>query len=147
MSAASMEDAKWLEGELAAKFEIKTKIVGHGAGCDSEGEILNRVIRATKDGFEMEADPKHGELIVETLGLKESKGAVTAGIDAPDDDPDELLAGDDVCIYRSLAARANYLAIDRPDLHSACKKTCAAIWATATDNHLGNSSDQGAGRV
>ena len=75
-------------------------------------------------GFEMEADPRHGELIVEALNLKETKRVATAGVDEPEDENDETLTGQDVFTYGSLAAREKDLAIDRPDLMFACKELC-----------------------
>ena len=44
--------------------------------------MLNRVIRFTEDGWEYEADHRHGELIVELMGLKEANG-----VDSPGDEP------------------------------------------------------------
>ena len=42
--------------------------------------MLNRVVRLTKDGREVEADLRHAELIVETLGLKDAKAVSTPGV-------------------------------------------------------------------
>ena len=124
MSSGYLTDMKWLESELAKRFEIKTQVIGHEKGCAAEGKILNRVVRATEMGYELEADPRHGELIVEALNLTEAKGVATAGVDDPEVEEDEELTGQDVFTYRSLSARANYLAIDQPDLMFACKELC-----------------------
>ena len=48
-----------------------------------EGKVLNRIMRATPQGFELEADPRHAEMVIERLGLQSRKGVVTPGIDAP----------------------------------------------------------------
>lgn len=85
---------------------------------------MHRVIRATSSGFKMEGPPRHGQLIIEALGLKDSKGEATHGIHEPEDSHEELLTGDDVFTYRSLAAKANYLSIDTPDLMFACQELC-----------------------
>ena len=39
-------------------------------------------------------------------------------------DPEEILYGEDATEYRALAARANYLALDRPDIAYATKELC-----------------------
>ena len=54
---------QWLKRELE-KFETKTTIAGTGPGGVLEGNILNRVIRGTKSGWELEADPRHAELLI-----------------------------------------------------------------------------------
>ncbi len=56
-----------LEKELTKAYEIKTQKVGMIDGYEAEGKVLNRVLRCTKDGWEMEADPRHAELVVEQL--------------------------------------------------------------------------------
>ena len=64
----------WLEKVLTQKYEIKTQRVGHAAGQASEGQILNREVRATDKAFELEADQRHAEFIVEQLNLSSGKG-------------------------------------------------------------------------
>ena len=53
-----------LRGQLAKSFEIKSSMIGEGPNMDKEGKILNRIIRVTKDGWELEADLRHAELII-----------------------------------------------------------------------------------
>ena len=43
--------------------------------------MLNRIIRATENGWEYEADQRHGELTIETMKLGEGKGVSTPGED------------------------------------------------------------------
>ena len=71
MSSGSAKDMDWLKCVLENEYEIKTQIVGHQAGCQTEGKILNRIVRCTSNGWEYEADPRHAELIIEQLGLKD----------------------------------------------------------------------------
>ena len=63
-----------VRGVLAKKYEIKIQKVGLRDGNKNEGTVLNRVLRCTEDGWEMEGDPRHAELVVEQLGLKDDKG-------------------------------------------------------------------------
>ena len=44
-----------------------------------EVKVLNRVLRRTEDGTEMEADPRHVELIARELELKRAKISNTPG--------------------------------------------------------------------
>ena len=64
---------------LKKRFEIKTKVIGprEDQGEVKEAKILNRVVRWTDEGFELEADQRHAELIVEQMGLSGAKGAVS----------------------------------------------------------------------
>ena len=43
--------------------------------------MLNRVVRWTSEGYELEADLRHAELIIEQLELKDCRSVVTAGVD------------------------------------------------------------------
>ena len=71
---------KWLEDELAKAYEIQTQKLGMSKDFHQEGKVLNRIIRCTDSGWEIEADPRHAELVVEQLGLAEEKGCATPGI-------------------------------------------------------------------
>ena len=60
-----------MEDVLAKKYEIKTHRIGEGKkrnGEDKkkEGQVLNRVVRKTKAGRELESDLRHAELIIRT---------------------------------------------------------------------------------
>ena len=46
-------------------------------GYKAEGKVLKRLIRRTKEGWEIEADPRHADLVVKQLGLKDDKGIGT----------------------------------------------------------------------
>ena len=74
VSSGTTDSMEWLEKELTKAYEIKTQKVGMSVGYKTEGKVLNRVLRCTEDGWEMEADPQHAELVVEQLGLKGDKG-------------------------------------------------------------------------
>ena len=45
----------WLEEVLFKKYALKTHKVGHLPGMSREGQMLNRSVRATSAGFELEA--------------------------------------------------------------------------------------------
>ena len=60
----------WLETELVKAYEIQTQKLGMGKDYQQEGTVLNRLIRCTGAGWEVEADPRHAELVVEQLGIE-----------------------------------------------------------------------------
>ena len=48
--------------------EIKTKVVALGTHEVREDRILNRVVRVTNEGLKMEADQRHADVIIASLG-------------------------------------------------------------------------------
>ena len=89
-----------------------------------ERSVLNRIVRWDKYGIEYEADPRHSEIIIGELGLKGSKAVVAPGVKVAinPDDPGEPLSTAESSRFRSLVARANYLAQDRVDIQYAVKE-------------------------
>ena len=61
-SDASMD---WLEAELANACEFQTQRLGAGKQQKTEGKVLNRILRHIASGWEIEADPRHAELVIE----------------------------------------------------------------------------------
>ena len=135
-SAGTGENLDWLQDVLENKYEIKTQRIGVGKDKKGnekvqEGQVLNRVIRRTPQGFELEADLRHAELIVEQLELEDCKPVSTAGVDmeaecaAWSEEPEgEELPASEATRYRAIGARCNYLQPDRPDIQYAVKEVC-----------------------
>ena len=84
-----------------------------------EGRVLNRIIRRTDEGWEIEPDQRHADIIVHEMGLTESKPVATPGEtesrqeEGEDEEPLDAAMSTK---YRALPTRANYLAGDRTDL-------------------------------
>ena len=104
-------------------------------GDTQEAIHLNRLIRwyppgsAGGERIELEADPRHAEILVQQMGLGDgrSKPAVTPGVKPADDDDegaadDELLDDEGRSNYRSWTMRASYLGLDRPEIQFTCKE-------------------------
>ena len=100
---------------------------GGDAGDLREIKVLNRILRWTSEGITYEADPRLVEQLikefpptgapVKTAGLK--------SIFEGDGSPAEWeLEGSEVRQFRGGAARANYLAQDRPDICYPTKELC-----------------------
>ena len=93
--------------------------------------ILNRTLRyVLSDGFiAYEADQRHPELNVETLGLESAKEVATpsekhTATKVLTSQSTPLLTSEGQTLYRSLVMRAAYLGQDRPGLPE-CTKTLA----------------------
>ena len=127
VTAGDDEDLSWLEEHFSAAYEIQTQKLGIGPGYELEGKVLNRIVRCDHEGWRLEADPRHAELVVEQLGVKELRAAVTPGIDGQEEvdvEADVEITGEDATRFRGVAARCNYLAFDRPDIQFATKEIC-----------------------
>ena len=64
---------------LEEKYKIKTEELGRGKGQKEEVRILNKVVRVTDSGIELEADPRHAELVVKELELDNAKPSPVPG--------------------------------------------------------------------
>jgi len=145
MSVGTRAAAKDFRAKLEGRFEIKTKVVGSKGGVPtacrgtstpedpeevSEARVLNRIVRCLKDGWEIEADQRHVDIIVRDFGLNEAKPVSTPGeLETKyDQELNEIeLDETDASKFRALAARANYLSADRPDIMYATKEICRAM--------------------
>ena len=113
-------------------YNLKLRaIVGDDDGDDKEVVILNRTLRHVGDGLEYEADARHEREIraefdigAESKGLESpvEKEELADGFDEEKDD--EELEKQDGKRYRGLAARGNYLSLDRMDMQFAAKEAC-----------------------
>ena len=72
-SVGSLANLPWLKGQLEATFEMKSVI----CGVVREAKILNRIIRASPEGWEYECDQRHAEIIIEAMGLESIKKVTT----------------------------------------------------------------------
>ena len=80
----------------------------------------------------MEGDPRHVQEVVEALGLDRSNPVATPYASAREDEKagnigDDVLDGERATTYRAVAARLNYLSLDRPDIRYATTMACAAM--------------------
>ena len=97
--------------------------MGPEEGQKKEVKILSRIIRWTNEGLEYEADQRHADLLVKEMKVTESKEVTTPIVSQNIEKEEEDLEFDShgATQYRSIAARVNYIASDRPDLQFACK--------------------------
>ncbi len=99
-----------------------------------ELRVLNRVIRWTSGGLKYEADPRHAEIVVRGVAGAEralsAPGTSSKDFEGADAELPEKLAR----LFRSFAARANYLAMDRPDISQATKELCRRMSAPKAED-------------
>ena len=137
---------------LMDKYKIKVETLGNGVGESKEIRVLNKIIRRTEDGVEMEADPRHAELVVRQLGLEEAKSSATPGVktarfssvrggdggeaskgwqDSMEAEEDaageEEMCAEDAKKYRGVVARLNYIAPERVDMQFAVKEAARSM--------------------
>jgi hypothetical protein len=125
-------DLEWVQHEMDTRFLIKViGRLGGDSGDLQELRVLNRVLRWTTDGIYAEADPRHQEILVaqltESLKSLTTPGAKVKSEKEEEEEEEELeeeLTAQEVSAYRSGAARANYLSLDRADIAFATKELC-----------------------
>ena len=84
---ATDDELNWYETEFQKYFEIKIRgRLGEGCTGPQQIRILNRIVTADKDGLTYEADPRHTDLLLSSLNLEDSSGAVTPGVKPTDRD-------------------------------------------------------------
>ena len=89
------------------------------------------------NGRTWEADPRRAELVVQAFHLTGTR-VTTPGTKerAADAEKGDLpLESEDVALYRSVAMRAAYLSMDRPDIQYACRELAKAV-ASPTQRHM-----------
>ena len=123
------EDLLAIKSKMEESYELKMRaLLGDEPGDDREITILNRRIRWEGGCLHYEADTKHVSEILKYFSLNdESKGLVVPFVRETRED----LAKEDVELspevsseFRGLAARANYLSLDRVDIQYATKEIC-----------------------
>ena len=130
----------WMKQELEKRYELtEAHRLGPGATDDREAKALNRIVRWTSEGLEYEADPRQGEKLLRDLKLDapDVKTLSTPGVKLTRDqlESEQPLARERSGPFRAVAARANYLASDRPDVQYAAKEVCRWM-AAPTDKAL-----------
>jgi hypothetical protein len=131
-----------LSGTAAALDEVKARMherfllkelgrLGGDPGELRELRVLNRIVRWTPQGLKYEADPRHGEILVRGVAGAEralsAPGTPSKEFEGPNVEAE--LPPAIASLFRSFAARANYLAMDRPDLAQATKELCRRMSA------------------
>ncbi|CAE7420072.1 RE2, partial [Symbiodinium sp. CCMP2592] len=105
---------QWLIESLQKAWTIEVR--GILPGVTHSISVLNRLVTWTNEGIEMEADPRHVDLVLEHLGLNNSSPVTTPLVKSTGDEDESPLSKEDAGLYRSIAMRIGYLSSDRPDM-------------------------------
>ena len=73
IAVGSDKDLASTRATLENKYRLKVETWGSGLQCKSDIRVLNKILRYTKSGLELEADPRHAEIVVKDLGLTGAK--------------------------------------------------------------------------
>ena len=119
--------------DISKIYETKTQIMGGDPDMPKSVKVLNRTISWTTAGLWVEADPRHVSEVIKALGLEKANVAPTPYA-RPDEEKnrgraqeEEELSKGEATQYRAVAARLNYLSLDRPDIRHAVTVACAAM--------------------
>ena len=120
MAIGKFEDLVWMRNCMGASLEVKSNIIGPGSNLNKQITLLNRTLTWTDRGLTWEADGKHAETIIKELGLEGATGVAAPCMEEIRNLGDERkqswpVSEKDATKYRSIVARANYLASDRAD--------------------------------
>ena len=129
-----------VEDILAKKFEFREDgCIGPEEKDGTVMTILNRILEFDKSTgvLRYEADPRHGEAIIKSMGLdgEKVKGVTTPGEKPKPEEAFEespLLDDEQAKTYRSVVMRAAYLSLDRCDICEAVK-TLARYMSSPTE--------------
>jgi len=139
LSAAGPKDSlDWYKTELQKHYELEEGArLGPGPKDTKESKMLNRIVRWTPVGLEYEADPRQAEQLIRDMGMSWSKPVGTPGVKVTSEQlaEDRDLSHQRQRPYRGVAARANYLSADRPDMQHAAKEVCRWM-STPTETAL-----------
>ena len=152
VAVGSMRGLAKMKEHLGAAYECKSDIIGTGPKDAKELRVLGRIITVTEGGVLYEPDQRHAEAVIEALGLSSSSSCATPSVkpaapsgsaasirelrlgvgrsvNAEPSQREEAIQSrrevvDEVKAkeYLSLAAKLNYLAMDRCDLQYAAKE-------------------------
>ena len=70
---------EWFKHKITNKCESKHDVLGPAAKHSRSTRVLNRVVEWTSDGVRYEADQRHADIVVDELGLNDSKPVSTPG--------------------------------------------------------------------
>ena len=121
---------KDLKKAIFGKYKAEVcATLGPETADDKSVLVLGRNIEWKEHGVDVEADPRHVELILKEMGLEECKGSAVVGRTRLDDDEEGKLLPQDARRFRSMAARCNFIAADRIDIQFECKEVCQRMSA------------------
>ena len=116
----------WYEGQLTQRFEIKIRgRLGKGCKGPNEIRILNRIVRIEGDALYYEADPRHVDLMAESLNIEAANSVCTPGIKSTDPDTEPKSKSGDVPEDTNHISDDAANCLDWSDAHNLPELLCA----------------------
>ena len=112
----SYDKLRWLIQNLKKAWTIEVRGILARPGSRLPNichqiSVLNRLISWTEHGIELEADPRHVELV-----LEQAASVTTPLVKSKGDEEESPLTDQEAGYYRSIAMRIGFLSMDRPDM-------------------------------
>ena len=121
---------KDLKKAICGKYKAEVRaILGPETADDKSVVMLGRIIEWKEHRVDVEADPRHVELILKEMGMEECKVSDLVGRTRLDDDEEGMLLPQDARRFRFMAARCDFIAADRIDIQFECKEVCSRMSA------------------
>ena len=79
-----------IRAALEDKYKLKVEMLSGEKSDVREVKILNKIVRWTDRGIELEADPRHAEIVIRELGLEGSTPSKIPGVKAEGDSEKHL---------------------------------------------------------
>ena len=132
-------ELEWFSAELGKHWTVEVRgYLGPPGmvGTKQSIDILNRLVSWTSRGIELEADPRHADIILREVGCEGAK-VTTALVKERIEEVEgaEPLTSEDASWYRSVSMRLAYLSQDRPDLQVLAKELAKGL-KNPTTAHL-----------
>ena len=126
VSSGMPKELEWMRQQLEMKYQVKTEMLGPEEHHSKQVRVLNRILTwEGHKGIGYEVDPRHAEIVIEQLNLKDAKSVNTPGTKDEGhtaEDHHTPLEDKEATMYRAIVARCNYLAPDRPDIAYSVKE-------------------------
>ena len=147
VTTGSPEALRWFGTVLKKVFALTSILLGPDATDSKKVKILNRLVTWVDGvGIQYEADPQHAQTLIREILGHDDKGiktAVTPGVKGQEDSEKEIIKHiaelkrdstkmdkeeatserkEEIHSYRSLAATANFMALDRADIQYSVKE-------------------------
>ena len=79
VAVGDKDGLKSIREALEGKYKLKVQTLGSRKECSKEIRVLNKIVRHTAKGIELEADPRHAEIVIRELGLSDGKPSKVPG--------------------------------------------------------------------
>ena len=134
------KELKDIKELMKSWYSLKVRgVLGPEVGDDKKITILGRELVWGEYGLEYEADRKHAKMTCEAMGLEEWSKGLSCPYEKSEQvgEEGEEMSKEDATEYRALAARANFLALDRLDIQFAVKELCRSMSAPKQESWSG----------